>query len=73
MARPSYIQRVGADSTPQSLAEEGLRNVDIATILSLHSTVRGGRRNYLTYSVLGGLLAEGKVVWDERTKLYIEA
>ena len=82
---------VGADSTPQSLAGEGLRrieqailellhqnpqwlrNVDIATILSLHSTVRGGRRNYLTYSVLGGLLAEGKVAWDERTKLYTEA
>ena len=82
---------VGADSTPQSLAGEGLRrieqsilellhqnpqglrNVDITTILSLHSTVRGGRRNYLTYSVLGGLLAEGKVAWDKRTKLYTEA
>ncbi len=51
---------------------QGLRNVDIATTLSLHSTVRGGRRNYLTYSVLGGLVADGKVAWDKQTKLYTE-
>ena len=79
---------IGADLTPQALAEdglrtieqaildllqqhpEGLRNVDISAILALHSTVRGGRRNYLTYSVLGGLLAQGKVAWDKQTKLY---
>ncbi len=80
--------RSSADSTVQSLAEEGLtqieeailallaqnpqglRNVQIADMLHLHSAVRGGRRNYLTYSILGGLLAEGKIACDEKSKVY---
>ena len=49
---------------------QGLRNVDIAEMLNLHSNVRGGRRNYLTYSILGGLLADGKVARDEKSKTY---
>lgn len=79
---------VGADFTLQSLAgdglrqveqaildllhqnPQGLRNVDVAATLSLYSAVRGGRKNYLTYSLLGGLVAKGKVAWDQRTKLY---
>ena len=87
-AETKLYTTVGADSTPQSLAgdglrqieqaildllhqnPQGLRNVDVAATLSLYSTVRGGRRNYLTYSVLGGLIAKGKVAWDQQTKLY---
>ena len=32
-----------------------------------------GRRNYLTYSVLGGLLSNGKVEWDQETKFFTKA
>ncbi len=80
-----------ADNTVQSLAEEGLnqiqdailellrhnpqglRNVDIAEMLNLHSNVRGGRRNYLTYSILGGLLADGRILRDEKSRTYTRA
>ena len=40
---------------------QGLRNSEIADLLNLRSDFRGGQRNYLTYSVLGGLLASGKL------------
>ena len=40
---------------------EGLSNVEIADLLDLRSDFRGGSRNYLTYSVIGGLLRQGKV------------
>lgn len=87
-AETKLYTTAGADSTPQSLAgdglrrieqaildllhqnPQGLRNVDVAAALSLRSTVRGGRRNYLTFSVLGGLVEKGKVAWDQQTKLY---
>ena len=49
---------------------QGLRNVQIADMLHLHSSVRGGRRNYLTYSVIGGLLADGRVIRDEKSRNY---
>ena len=49
---------------------QGLRNVQIAEMLHLHSSVRGGRRNYLTYSVLGRLLADGRVVRHEKSRIY---
>ena len=83
--------KLNADTTVQSLAQEGLqriedavlellhsnpqglRNVEIADTLGLHSEVRGGRRNYLSYSVLGGLVDQGKVVWDEETKIFTAA
>ena len=40
---------------------EGLSNVEIADLLDLRSDFLGGSRNFLTYSVLGGLLRQGKV------------
>ncbi len=52
---------------------QGLRNVQIADMLHLHSAVRGGRRNYLTYSILGGLLADGRIVRDEKSRTYTKA
>jgi hypothetical protein len=52
---------------------QGLRNVQIADMLNLHSAVRGGRRNYLTYSVLGGLVENGKIIRDEQSKIYTRA
>ena len=49
---------------------QGLRNSEVADLLSLHSNFRGSQKDYLTYSVLGGLLAQGKVSWDHETKTF---
>ncbi len=49
---------------------QGLRNSQIADALGLRSSIRDGQRNYLTYSVLGGLMARGNVVQDRETKVF---
>jgi hypothetical protein len=49
---------------------DGLRNAQIADLLGLRSSIREGQRNYLTYSVLGGLMARGKVVQDRESKVF---
>ena len=49
---------------------EGLKNVEITTLLGLRSSFKGSHKNYLTHSVLGGLLTRGLVAQDETTKLY---
>lgn len=49
---------------------QGLRNSEIAELLKLRSDFRGRQKDYLTYSVLGGLIAHCKVVRDEKTKLF---
>ena len=41
---------------------QGLRNIEIADSLGLHSSSQGKQRNYLTYSILGNLIEHGKVV-----------
>ncbi|HEV3259520.1 MAG TPA: hypothetical protein VG013_21825 [Gemmataceae bacterium] len=48
----------------QLLAEHpsGLRNADIAAELELRSDHQGSQRNYLSYSILGLLLNDGKVI-----------
>lgn len=48
----------------------GLRNSQVADLLDLRSSIRGGQRNYLTYSVLGGLMARGEVVQNRETKTF---
>ena len=48
---------------------EGLGNAQIANMLGLRSSFKGGHRNYLTHSLLGGLLAKGLAAQDEDTKL----
>ncbi len=48
----------------------GLGNSQIANALGLRSSFRGGQRNYLTYSVLGGLMEQGKVTQDSQTKAF---
>jgi hypothetical protein len=52
---------------------DGQRNSQIADLLGLRSSIRDGQRNYLTYSVLGGLMAGGEVVQDQETKLFTKA
>lgn len=51
----------------------GLRNSQIADSLGLRSSIRDGQRNYLTYSVLGGLMARGQVVQNRETKVFSKA
>lgn len=50
--------------------QDGLRNAQIADLLGLRSSIRDGQRNYLTYSVLGGLMTQGKVVQDRESKIF---
>lgn len=41
---------------------DGLRNAEIAEILEIHSDYQGEQKDYLSWSVLGLLLNEGRVV-----------
>jgi hypothetical protein len=41
--------------------KEGVTNYDLAKCLGLQSDYGGGSKNYLSYSVLGILMREGKV------------
>jgi len=41
---------------------DGLRNAEIAEILEIHSDYLGEQKDYLSWSVIGLLLNEGKVV-----------
>ena len=41
---------------------EGVTNADVASSLGLRSDYRGRQKDYLSYSILGLLLREGKVV-----------
>jgi hypothetical protein len=49
---------------------DGLRNAEIAETLSLRSDFRGRQKDYLTYSVLGGLMHQGRVAWNQKTKRF---
>ena len=53
------------ESNPQ-----GLRNAQIADLLGLRSSIRGRQRDYLTYSVLGGLMDRGEIVHGQETKIF---
>ncbi|MEQ8850510.1 MAG: GIY-YIG nuclease family protein [Phycisphaerales bacterium] len=44
--------------------EHGVRNVDVARWLDLRSAHGGRQRDYLSYSILGNLLAEGKIAYQ---------
>ena len=49
---------------------QGLRNSQIAVDLDLRSDFNGKQKDYLSYSLLGGLIKLGKVSWDQHTKLF---
>ena len=52
---------------------QGLRSAQIADALGLRSSIRDRQRDYLTYSVLGGLMglmARGAVTQDSETKIF---
>ena len=44
----------------------GLYNNELARLLALESSYEGRQQNYLTYSLLGGLLADGRVTKEKR-------
>lgn len=48
----------------------GLGNAQIADELDLRSDFDGRQKDFLSYSLLGGLLKAGKITKDSRTKLY---
>ena len=46
---------------------DGLRNAEIAELLGIRSDYLGEQKDYLSWSVLGLLLNEGKVVRKDNT------
>ncbi len=46
---------------------DGVTNSDVASLLGLRSDYRGRQKDYLSYSVLGLLLRETKVIRDAQT------
>jgi hypothetical protein len=46
---------------------DGITNSDAASLLGLRSDYRGKQKDYLSYSVLGLLLREGKVIREAET------
>ncbi len=50
-----------------------LKNSQFADLLDLRSDFRGNQHDYLTYSILGGLLKQERIKWDEQTKLFSKA
>ena len=49
------------------LHPEGLRNPAIARALCLESDFMGRQKNYLTYSLLGGLIEQGRIDYCKST------
>ena len=47
---------------------EGIKNSDAAKYLGLQSDYGGGSKDYLSYSVLGVLMKEGRIERNERKK-----
>lgn len=52
-------------------APEGLYNNQVARALDLESDYEGRQTNYLTYSVIGGLLEEGVLTKHKRGRLTV--
>ncbi len=70
MDTPKERASLGLDIIKDSISDllaqhpEGLTNVEIATMLGLESN-RGGHRNFLTWTILGQMMAEGRVRFDK--------
>ena len=54
---------------------QGLRNAQIADLLDLRSDFLGNQKDWLTYSVLGGLIKQGKVTShrESRFRIFLKA
>ncbi len=75
---PREKSGAGLDLLKEALVEylvqhpEGLTNIEITRGLGLESDFEGGQKNYLSWSVLGILLAEKLVRYEKQgnTRLY---
>ena len=54
--------------TALSQHPNGLYNSELARALRLESDYKGRQTNYLTYSLLGGLLAQGRIREEKRDR-----
>jgi len=84
-SRPSLIVPHGAKEKAQvglSLLKEavlefakvnpkGITNSDTASLLGLRSDYGGGSKDYLSYSILGLLMREGKLARDGSSKRHV--
>jgi hypothetical protein len=84
-ARPSLVVPHGAREQAQlglSLLKQavlefakanakGITNSDAASLLGLRSDYGGGSKDYLSYSIIGLLMREGKLARDATTKKHI--
>ena len=52
---------------------DGLRNVDIGNMLGLRWNLGGRQKDWLTYAILGRMVAQGRVAWDQPNKLFTVA
>ena len=50
---------------------KGISNSDAASLLGLRSDYGGGSKDYLSYSVLGILMREGKLERDDKSRKHI--
>jgi len=66
--RASQAREMLEEAILDALAQQpgGLYNNELARLLGLESAYEGRQTNYLTYSLLGGLLADGRVIKDKR-------
>ena len=51
--------------------QKGLTNSDVASLLGLRSDYGGGSKDYLSYSLLGILMREGKIARAASTKRHV--
>lgn len=51
--------------------KKGITNSDAASVLGLRSDYGGGSKDYLSYSILGLLMRDGKVARDGRSKRHV--
>lgn len=50
---------------------KGISNSDAASLLGLRSDYGGGSKDYLSYSVIGILMREGKLRRDETSRKHV--
>ena len=51
--------------------DKGISNSDAASLLGLRSDYGGGSKDYLSYSIIGVLMREGKLERDSTSKKHI--
>lgn len=69
--------QIGLEMLKQAVLEfakvnpKGVTNSDTASLLGLRSDYGGGSKDYLSYSVIGLLMRDGKLARDTKSKLHV--